>query len=142
MRLLLLLTLKTFLLLPRGIIPKPLRLCSCESKILPQTTRELLISDDSPNSSTMFLLFHDCPPLPRVQPRLTLLHPPLVVALVTQFHWSSFSTFFNDHRRKLPASDRFFTAPIIAERNGSSWLAKCTRHEGKLLCFFWTDSQP
>ena len=135
------LILYSFLPFARGIIPNLLRLCPFESKMLPHTTCELLVSHDSPKSSTMCLLLHDCSPLPRVQPRLTLLHPPLITALMTQIHCSSFSTFFNLHRRKLPVFDRFLTEAIVAEVNGSSWLAKSTRHKSKLLCFFQTDCQ-
>ena len=35
----------------------------------------------------------------------------------------------------------FFAAAIVAEVNGSSWLADSSRHKRELLCFFETDSQ-
>ena len=128
-RLLLPLTLSSFLPLPRRIFQNLLCLCPFESEMRPHSTYKLLVSCNCSHCSTMCFLFHDCSPLPRIQARLTLLHHLLVVALLTQINCVGFSTFFNHHRRKPPVSDRFFAATIVAETNGSSWLATGTRRK-------------
>ena len=58
-----------------------------------------------------------------------LLHQLFIVALPTQINCVGFSTFFKHHRRKLPISDRFFTAAIVTQKMDprGSLKALCTK---------------
>ena len=72
-----------------------------------------------PQSATMRLLFLDCLPLARLQRRLALCRQSFVVTLLTQIDRAGLLNISDNYRSKLPESEGFVTAAIVAQKKWS-----------------------
>ena len=121
-RLLLPLALYPFLLLFLSIPWKFHRFRSCKREIHPHSLCKLVFSQHSPQSATMSLLFHDCRPLPRSSTATPGPVPSIFRCNTTDTNCPCRTPSY--HRRsKLPESEGFVTAAIVAPKHRPSWSA-------------------
>ena len=129
------LALYPFLLFFFGILHKLLLLSIFQVRSTPTFLVYTGLSQHSPQTATMRLLFHDCLPLPRLQRRQALCRQAFVITLLTQIDRVGLLIILDHYRSKLPESEGFITATVVTPKHRSSWNAVRAWHETFFLFF-------